>query len=56
MIERVLNMEEIRIDVRNQEPERIEEARRSSDLCFRINQTNPTSPECQKLINELFNN
>ena len=49
-------MEEIRIDVRNQEPERIEEAKRSSDLCFRINHTNPTTPECQKLIQELFNN
>ena len=48
-------MEEVRIDVRNQEPERIEEARRSADLCFRINQTNPTTPECQELIQELFN-
>ncbi len=47
-------MEEIRIDVRNQEPERIEEARRSADLCFRINQTNPTTPECQELVQELF--
>ena len=49
-------MEETRIDVRTQSPERIEEARRSADLCFRINQTNPTTPECQELINELFNN
>ena len=49
-------MEEVRIDVRNQEPERIEEARRSADLCFRINHTNPTTPECQELIQELFNN
>jgi acetyltransferase-like isoleucine patch superfamily enzyme len=48
-------MEEVRIDVRTQSPERIEEARRSADLCFRINQTNPTTPECQELINELFN-
>ena len=48
-------MEEVRIDVRNQEPERIEEARRSADLCFRINHTNPTTPECQELIQELFN-
>lgn len=29
-------MEEIRIDVRNQSQERIDEAKRSSDLCFRI--------------------
>jgi len=35
-------MEEVRIDVRTQSPERIAEAKRSSDLCFRINQTNPT--------------
>ena len=49
-------MEEVRIDVRTQSPERIAEANRSSDLCFRINHTNPTTPECQKLINELFNN
>ena len=49
-------MEEIRIDVRNQEPERIAEAKRSSELCFKINHTMPTSPECKKLIDELFNN
>ena len=48
-------MEEVRIDVRTQSPERIEEARRSSDLCFKINHTNPTTPECQKLVQELFN-
>ena len=48
-------MEEVRIDVRTQSPERIEEARRSSDLCFRINHTNPTTPECKELIDELFN-
>ena len=49
-------MEEIRIDVRNQEPERIEEAKRSSELCFKINHTMPTSHECKGLIDELFNN
>ena len=47
-------MEEIRIDTRNQSPERIKEAIRSSDLCFRINHTNPTTKECQELIQELF--
>ena len=41
-------MEEVRIDVRKQEPERIAEAVRSSDLCFRINHTNPTTPECKE--------
>ena len=49
-------MEEVRIDVRTQSPERRAEALRSSDLCFRINHTNPTTPECKKLIDELFNN
>ena len=49
-------MEEVRIDVRNQSPERIEEVKRSADLCFRINHTNPTMPECQELMQELFNN
>lgn len=48
-------MEEIRIDVRNQEPERKQEAKRSSDLCFRINHTNPTTPEYKALVDELFN-
>ena len=48
-------MEEVRIDVRTQSPERIAEAVRSSDLCFRINHTNPTTPECKELIDELFN-
>ena len=47
-------MEEVRIDVRTQSPERRAEATRSMDLCFRINQTNPTKPECQELIKELF--
>lgn len=49
-------MEEVRIDVRNQSPERILEAKRSSELCFKINHTMPTSDECKALINELFNN
>ena len=49
-------MEEIRIDVNTQEPKRIAEAKRSSELCFKINHTMPTSPECKRLIDELFNN
>ena len=48
-------MEEVRIDVKNQEPARIAEAKRSSELCFKINHTMPTSPECKELISELFN-
>lgn len=49
-------MEEIRIDVRAQSPERRAEALRCSDLCYRISHTNPTTQECKKLIDELFNN
>ena len=43
-------MEEIRIDVRNQTPERLAEQKRSVELCFKINQTMPTSDECQELL------
>ena len=49
-------MDEVRIDVRNQTPERIADVKRRTELCFKIGQTMPTSPECQQLINELFNN
>lgn len=49
-------MEEVRIDARNQEPEMVAEVRRSTELCFKINHTMPTSPEYQELVNELFNN
>lgn len=42
--------EEIRIDVRNQTPERLAEQKRCAELCFKINQTMPTSAECKKLI------
>ncbi len=48
-------MEEIRIDIRNQTSDRIEEVKRSSELCFKIGQTMPTSIECKELIDELFN-
>ena len=48
-------MEEVRIDVRNQSPERLAEQKRSVELCFKINQTMPTSEECKYLIDELFN-
>lgn len=48
-------MEEVRIDVRHQSQARIDEANRSAELCFKINHTMPTSPECKELISELFN-
>ena len=48
-------MEEVRIDVRKQSPERLLEQKRSVELCFKINHTMPTSDECKALIDELFN-
>ena len=48
-------MEEVRIDVRKQSPERLLEQKRSAELCFKINHTMPTSDECKALIDELFN-
>ena len=50
-------MEEKRIDLRidNEENrELMEEAKRSTQLCFRINHTMPQTPECEALIAELF--
>lgn len=47
-------MEEVRIDTRNQSPEMINEVKRSLELCFKINHTMPTSPECNELISELL--
>ena len=48
-------MEEVRIDLRLPNDERNKEIKRSSELCFKINHTMPTTPECKKLIDELFN-
>ena len=47
-------MEEVRLDLRIPNPERDSEVKRSSELCFKINHTLPTSPECRKMIEELF--
>ncbi len=49
-------MQEVRIDLRLPNEERNKEIKRSSELCFKINNTMPTTPECKKLIDELFNN
>lgn len=49
-------MEEIKIDLSTQDPVRTAEIQRSTELCFKINHTMPTTPECRQLINELFNN
>ena len=49
-------MEEVRVDLRIPDEAREKEMKRSSELCFKINHTMPTSPECRKLIEELFNN
>lgn len=47
-------MEEVRLDTRDMPPERVAEVRRCAELCFKINHTPPTSPECRELIDELF--
>ena len=50
-------MEEKRIDMRidSEENRRLmEESKRSTQLCFRINHTMPQTPECDALIAELF--
>ena len=49
-------MEEIRIDLREESPERKAESKRSTQLCFKINHTMPMTEECNALIRELFPN
>jgi len=52
----VIFVEEIRIDLRVENPERKAEGKRSTQLCFKINQTMPMTEECDALIRELFPN
>ena len=47
-------MEEVRIDLRIPDKNREKEMKRSSELCFKINHTMPSTPECRTLIEELF--
>lgn len=47
-------MEEIRIDLRESNPEREAESKRSTQICFKINHTMPMTAECDALIRELF--
>lgn len=47
-------MEEVRIDLRERNPEREAEGKRSTQLCFKINHTMPMTEECDALIHELF--
>jgi len=47
-------MEEVRIDLRIPDAEREKEMKRSAELCFKINHTMPTTPECREMIEELF--
>lgn len=47
-------MEEVRLDLRIPNEERMAESIRSSQLCFKINNTMPQTEECNKLIKELF--
>lgn len=47
-------MEEVRIDLRIPNEERDKELKRASELCFKINNTMPGTPENRALIEELF--
>lgn len=47
-------MDEIRIDLRQINESRNTEGKRCTQLCYRINHTMPGTPECQALIDELF--
>lgn len=47
-------MEEVRLDLRIPNEERMAESIRSSQLCFKINNTMPQTEECNELIKELF--
>lgn len=47
-------MEEVRLDLRIPNEERMAESIRSSQLCFKINNTMPQTEECKELIKELF--
>lgn len=47
-------MEEVRLDLRIPNEERMAEYIRSSQLCFKINNTMPQTEECNNLIKELF--
>lgn len=49
-------MDEVRLDLRIPNEERMKEYIRSSQLCFKINNTMPHTDECKAYINELFNN
>lgn len=46
--------DERRLDLRIPDEERSLEGRRTTDLVFQINQTNPNDPRCQELIQELY--
>lgn len=47
-------MEEIRIDMRKQTKEEMEEGVRNAQLCFKLNHTMPYSDEYNAMIQELF--
>ena len=47
-------MEETRIDMRLQTPEQIAEAVKAAQLCFKLGQTMPYTPEYDAIVAELF--
>jgi len=47
-------MEETRIDMRLQTPDEIAEGKKAAQLCFRLGQTMPYTPEYDAILAELF--
>lgn len=47
-------MEETRIDMRLQTPDQIAEAVKAAQLCFKLGQTMPYTPEYDAIVAELF--
>lgn len=47
-------MEETRIDMRLQTPEQVAEGRKAAQLCFKLGQTMPYTPEYDAILAELF--
>lgn len=47
-------MEETRIDMRLQTPDEIAEGKKAAQLCFRLGQTMPYTPEYGAILSEMF--
>ena len=49
-----MNVQEVRVDLRIKDPERIEEGRRTRELLFRLHQTMPMTDEYRTILKDLF--